>query len=87
MAKTQSLNIPLTEKMKQFIAIRTGKGMMYSTSSEHVRDLIRHERDRQEAANIRDAILDGYQDAIAGRMTDFSGDLLKDIRSHKKSAS
>ncbi|NER08067.1 MAG: hypothetical protein F6K17_38730 [Okeania sp. SIO3C4] len=84
MAQNSSLNIPLTEEMKQFISSQTGKGTMYSTPSEYVRDLIRHERDRQEAAKIRNSILEGYQDAIAGDMSDFSGNLLADIKAFKE---
>lgn len=84
MAHNKSLNIPLTEEMKQFITSQTGDGTMYSTPSEYVRDLIRHEKDRQEAAKIRNAILEGYQDAISGNMTDFSGNLLEDIKAFKE---
>lgn len=87
MARNSSLNIPLTEEMKQFITSQTGDGTMYSTPSEYVRDLIRHARDRQEAAKIRNSILEGYQDAISGNMTDFSGNLLEDIKSFKASHS
>jgi antitoxin ParD1/3/4 len=83
MARNSSLNIPLTEEMKQFITNQTGDGTMYATPSEYVRDLIRHEREKQEAANVRSAILEGYQDAISGNMTDFSGNLLEDIKAFK----
>lgn len=87
MSRNSSLNIPLTEEMKQFITAQTGEGTMYSTPSEYVRDLIRHDRDKQEAAEIRSAILEGYQDAISGNTTDFSGNLLQDIKAFKASQS
>ena len=43
--------------------------------SEFVRDLLREKKERIEAARIRDAILDGYQDAIHGRTVPYRGDL------------
>ena len=49
MNKSHSINIPLTDEMKQFIASQSGSGTLYSTPSEYVRDLIRHDRERQEA--------------------------------------
>jgi hypothetical protein len=48
---------------------------MYATPSEFVRDLLRQQKQRQEAAAARDAILEGYQDAIEGRVHEFKGDL------------
>lgn len=83
MAKTESLNIALTEEMKKFINSQSGKGTLYATPSEYVRDLIRHERDRLEAASLRSAIIEGYQDVIHGRTREFSGDLLADLKAHQ----
>lgn len=37
--------------------------------------------DALKAAALRDAILEGYQDAITGRITIFSGDFWADMRS------
>ncbi len=84
MAKTESLNIAMTDEMKQFVASQSGKGTLYSTPSEYVRDLIRHDRDRQEAAKLRSDILEGYQDAIHGRTREFSGSLMADLSAHNK---
>jgi antitoxin ParD1/3/4 len=83
MAKTESLNIALTDEMKKFISSQSGKGTLYATPSEYVRDLIRHERDRLEAASLRSAIIEGYQDVIHGRTREFSGDLLADMKAHQ----
>ena len=83
MAKTESLNIALTDEMKKFVASQSGNGTLYSTPSEYVRDLIRHERDRLEAATIRNAIIEGYRDVIHGRIHEFSGDLMADLKAHK----
>ena len=87
MSKTESLNIALTDEMKKFIASQSGNGTLYATPSEYVRDLIRHERDRVEAANIRSSIIEGYQDVIHGRTRKFSGDLMADLQAHKKTKS
>lgn len=85
MNKSHSLNIPLTDEMKQFIASQSGDGTLYSTPSEYVRDLIRHDRERQVASNLRAAIVEGYQDVIHGRTRKFSGDLRKDLNAFKGS--
>lgn len=87
MSKTESLNIALTDEMKRFITSQSGNGTLYATPSEYVRDLIRHEQDRLEAANLRSRIIDGYQDAIHGRTREFSGDLMADLKAHKKAKS
>ncbi len=79
----KSLNIPLTDELKKFIASQAGDGTYYSTPSEYVRDLIRHDRDRLEALSLRHSILEGYQDAIAGRSLKFSGDLKADLETFK----
>lgn len=84
MAKTESLNIALTDEMKKFVSSQSGSGTLYSTPSEYVRDLIRHEKDRQEAAAIRNAIIQGYSDVIYSRTHKFSGDLIADLKAHKK---
>jgi len=84
MPKTETINIALTDEMKQFINSQSGNGTLYATPSEYVRDLIRHEYDRLEAAKLRAAILEGYQDVVHGRVHEFSGDLKKDMDSHIK---
>lgn len=83
MAKTESLNISLTDEMKKFITSQSGNGTLYATPSEYVRDLIRHEQDRIETAKLRNSIIEGYQDAIHGRTREFSGDLLADLKAYK----
>ncbi len=71
--------------MKKFILGQSGSGTLYATPGEYVRDLIRHERDRLEAAKLRNNIIEGYQDAISGRVREFSGDLMADLKAHKNS--
>lgn len=87
MAKSESLNISLTDELKQFIASQSGNGTSFATPSEYVRDLIRHERDRLEARKLRNDILDGYSDIMHGRTREFSGDLMADLKAHKQTKS
>lgn len=70
-----SLNLSLTDELRAFIDQNSGDGTLYSTPSEFVRDVLRRQKTQQEAAEVRDSILQGYQDAIAGRTVEFNGDL------------
>ena len=70
-----SLNLSLTDELRAFVDQNSGDGTLYATPSEFVRDIIRRHKLHQEAAEVRDAIIEGYQDAIAGRFVPFTGDL------------
>jgi antitoxin ParD1/3/4 len=70
-----TLNLSLTNELREFIDRNCGDGTLYATPSEFVRDVLRQKKLQQEAAAARDAILEGYQDAIAGRVVAFDGDL------------
>jgi antitoxin ParD1/3/4 len=70
-----SLNLSLTDELREFINQNCGDGTLYATPSEFVRDVLREKKERIEAAAIRDAILEGYQDAISGRTVAYRGDL------------
>jgi antitoxin ParD1/3/4 len=70
-----TLNLSLTDELRAFVDRNSGPGTLYATPSEFVRDVLRERKERLEAARIRDAILDGYQDAIAGRTVPYRGDL------------
>jgi antitoxin ParD1/3/4 len=70
-----SLNLSLTDELRAFIDQNSGDGTLYATPSEFVRDILRRQKAQQEATAVRDAILDGYQDALAGRTHKFEGDL------------
>jgi antitoxin ParD1/3/4 len=70
-----SINLSLTDELRAFIDANSGDGTLYATPSEFVRDLLRQQKSRQEAAAARDSILAGYQDAIEGRTHLFKGDL------------
>lgn len=71
----RTLNLSLTDELRAFVDENSGDGTLYATPSEFVRALLRDRKERQQAAEIRDAILDGYQDAIAGRTVEFRGSL------------
>ena len=80
---SSSINLSLTDELRAFVDANSGDGTLYATPSEFMRDLLRQQKSRQEAAAARDAILEGYQDAIDGRMHPFNGDLrslLKKVR-------
>ena len=70
-----SINLSLTDELRAFVDANSGDGTLYATPSEFVRDLLRQQKIRQEAAAARDAILEGYEDAVAGRTVPFKGDL------------
>ncbi len=70
-----TLNLSLTDELRAFIDRNCGDGTSYATPSEFLRALIREKKDRMEAAKLREAVIEGYQDAIAGRTIVFNGDL------------
>jgi antitoxin ParD1/3/4 len=80
---SSSINLSLTDELRAFVDANSGDGTLYATPSEFMRDLLRQHKNRQEAAAARDAILEGYHDAIDGRIVPYKGDLrslLKKIR-------
>ena len=84
-----SINLSLTDELRDFIDRNSGDGTLFATPSEFLRDLLREKKARMEAAEMRDAILEGYRDAIAGRLVEFKGDLratLREARRREKQA-
>lgn len=79
MAKFKSINIPLTDELKEYVNSQAGDGTMYSTPSEYIRDLIRHDRDKKESEEISVNILQGFKDLSEGKVTPYSGNLKKDL--------
>ncbi len=76
---SSSINLSLTDELRKFIDQNTGNGSLYATPSEFLRSLLREKKERLEARELRNAIIEGYQDAIAGRVNSFSGDLMSDL--------
>ena len=71
----RSINLSLTDELRAFLDANSGDGTLFSTPSEFVRDLIRKTKDRQDAAALRQAVLEGYSDVRAGRTREYTGDL------------
>lgn len=70
-----TFNLSLTDELRAFIDENSGDGTLYATPSEFVRTVLREKKERMEATQIREAILEGYQDAIAGRTVRYRGNL------------
>ncbi len=70
-----TLNLSLTDEMRAFIDQNSGAGTLYPTAGEFVRDVLREKMERLEAARVRNAILDGYHDAIHGQTVTYQGNL------------
>ena len=81
---SSSLNLTLTDELRAFIDRNCGDGTLYATPTEFMRDVLREKKERIEAAELRAGILEGYQDATAGRTTPFSGNLKEDMARFKK---
>jgi antitoxin ParD1/3/4 len=64
-----SLNLSLTDELREFINSRTGDAGVYSTPSEYLRDLIRRDMESQEVVKH---ILNGQDDVKHGRFSDKS---------------
>lgn len=76
-----TLNLSLTDELRAFIDRNCGDGTLYATPSEFVRALLRQKKEQLEAAAIRDAIHEGYHDAIHGRTATYRGNLRTLLRS------
>ena len=79
-----SINLSLTDDLRTFINENSGDGTLYSTPSEFLRDILREKKERLEASKLRDAILEGFQDATADRTTEYSGGLRAEMKKHRK---
>jgi len=81
---SSSINLSLTNELRAFINESSGDGTLYATPSEFLRDILREKKQRIEAAKIRDAILSGYQDLIAGRSIEYQGSVRETIKAVKE---
>lgn len=64
-----SLNLSLTDELREFINSRTGDAGVYSTPSENLRDLIRRDMESQW---IVTHVLDGLDDIKHSRFSECS---------------
>lgn len=70
-----TLNLTLSDELRAFVDGNSGDGTLYVTPSEFVRHVLREKKEQLDAARIRNAILDGFQDAIHGRTVLYDGDV------------
>lgn len=64
-----SMNLSLTDELRDFVNGRTGDAGLYSTPSEYMRSLIRRDMEAQAAVTH---IEGGLDDLAAGRFSDKS---------------
>jgi antitoxin ParD1/3/4 len=83
---SSTINLSLTDELRNFIDRNCGDEQLYSTPSEFVRDLLREKKERQDAAAIRDGVLQGYQDLLNGDIAEFKGDLKSILATAKSEA-
>ena len=81
-----TLNLSLTDELRAFVDRNSGDGSSFATPSEFVRDALRERKARMEAAEMRDGILEGYQDVLAGRVIEFNGSLRDAIKAADRRA-
>jgi antitoxin ParD1/3/4 len=79
-----SINLSLTDELRAFIDKNSGDGTLFSTPSEFLRDVLREKKERMEAAEMRDAILEGYRDLIEHRTVEFKGNLRATLKEAKR---
>ncbi len=80
---SSTLNLSLTNELRTFIDENSGDGTLYATPSEFLRDLLREKKQCMEAAKMRDAVLGGFKDLIAGQSVEYRGsvrELIKDVQ-------
>jgi antitoxin ParD1/3/4 len=75
-----SINLALTDELREFIDRNCGDGTLFATPSEFLRSVLREKKERLEAAAMRAAILEGYQDLGERRVVEFNGDLRASLR-------
>ena len=79
-----TINLSLTDELRAFVDENSGDGTLYSTPSEFLRDLLREKKNRLDAAAVREAVLEGYQDLIEDRVVEFTGDLRQAMKEAKR---
>ena len=64
-----SMNLSLTDELRDFVDSRTGDAGLYATPSEYLRDLIRRD---MEAQSVVRHVMGGLDDLTHGRFSDKS---------------
>ncbi len=72
---SSSLNLSLTDELREFVDQHSGDGTLYATPSEFVRDVLRQRKLQLEAQLLREGILEGFQDLFDNHVHEFKGSL------------
>ena len=67
------LDLWLTDELRAFIEEHSGEGTPHATPKDFVCDLLRQCKLRIDADKLRAGVLEGFQDAISGRVHLFQG--------------
>lgn len=82
-----TMNISLTEQLKDFIDSQVNSGR-YTSVSEYVRDLVRTDQKRQEKAEVELQLLEGLKSGEAAEVAPaMREDLRQNLRKSAKRAS
>ena len=68
-----SINLSLTDELRSYVDQNSGEGTLFATPSEFMRSLIREKKERQEAAELRASILEGFHDLKEGKVVEYQG--------------
>mgnify|MGYP001581400228 CR=1 FL=1 len=82
----RSINLSLTDELRAFLDQNSGDGTLFATPSEFVRAMIREKKERQDAAALRQGILEGYDDVLHGRTRPYTGDLRAMLDEYRQQA-
>lgn len=82
---SRSLNLSLTDELRAFVDAHSGPGTTFSTPSEFVRAVLRERKEREEAAELRAGVLEGYQDIRDGHITKYEGSVRAMLAQAKRS--
>lgn len=79
-----TINISLTSELRSFIDRNCGDTGLFATPSEFIRALLREKKELQEASAIRDGVMEGYRDLMAGRTIEFKGSLRSSLEEARR---
>lgn len=75
-----SLKLELTDDLRAFVDENCGDGTLHTTPGDYIRAVLREKKEQVDAAQIRDAILEGYADAMHGRTVPYRRNLRRLLR-------
>ena len=60
------INVRVRGPMSRYVQRQIGPQGIYESQSEYIRDLIRHDMEKQEQYDVRASLLEGYADLATG---------------------